>query len=179
MVISGLMASRRSSLRARSKDPLRVTFKSIRIDLQLHIGSFSWRSSRTSSRNRSSRPGWVTNGEILFGAGKMPMMITVAVVVAHHSAVISGTKSVINKSQVVLGDGAARVLPYLLRGRVLFREHNALGSFRLQPCVASGFSSPEDHSTDRASCALSVAQDSAFQHSSRKPEILHALMVGA
>ena len=43
----------------------------------------------------------------------MPMMFTVAVVAAHYSAVISGTKSVINKSQVVLGDGPAVVLPYL------------------------------------------------------------------
>jgi len=43
----------------------------------------------------------------------MPMMVTMTVVVTNHPSVIPGTKSVIDESQVVLDDHAARVLPYL------------------------------------------------------------------
>ena len=68
-------------------------------------------------------------GELLFGADEMPMMITVAVVVAHHPAVISGTKSVIDKSQVVLGDPAARVLPYLFADESCSESTTHLGGF--------------------------------------------------
>src|SRR5271157_2104399 len=98
----------------------------------------------------------------------MPMMITVAVVVAHHPAVISCTKIVIDESQVVLGDRAARVLPYLFADESSSESAAQLGSFvhnLAQPPVFS----PMEHSTDRALYALSVAQDSPFQHSSRKP----------
>ena len=67
--------------------------------------------------------------KLLFGAGEMPMMIAVAVVVAHHPAVISGTKRVIDKSQVVLGDRAARVLPYLFADKSFSESTTHLGRF--------------------------------------------------
>jgi hypothetical protein len=59
----------------------------------------------------------------------MPMMITVAVVVDHHPAIISGTKSVIDESQIVLGDRAATVLPYFFTDDSFSESTTHLGRF--------------------------------------------------
>ncbi len=59
----------------------------------------------------------------------MPMMITVAVVVTQHPAVIPGTKSVVDESQVVPGDHAARVLPCLFANESLSESTAHLGRF--------------------------------------------------
>jgi hypothetical protein len=59
----------------------------------------------------------------------MPMMITVVVVLTHHPAIILGTKSVIDESQVVLDDHAARVLPYLFADDTFPQSTTHLGRF--------------------------------------------------
>ena len=59
----------------------------------------------------------------------MPMMITVVVVVTDHPAVIPGTKSVIDESQVVFGNHAARILPYLLADDSFSESTTHLGRF--------------------------------------------------
>lgn len=59
----------------------------------------------------------------------MSMMITVAVVVTHHPAVIPGTKSVIDESQVVFDDLAARILPYLFADDSFSESTTHLGRF--------------------------------------------------
>ncbi len=59
----------------------------------------------------------------------MSMMITVAVVVTRNPAVIPGTKSVIDESQVVFDDLAARILPYLFANESLSQSTTHLGRF--------------------------------------------------
>src|ERR1022692_1227066 len=70
----------------------------------------------------------------------MPMMmITVAVVVAQHPAVIPGTKGVIDESQVVLDDRAARVLPYLFADDSFSESTTHLGRFVYNLAQPPGF----------------------------------------
>src|SRR5271165_6327000 len=69
----------------------------------------------------------------------MAMMLAVVVVVAHHPAVILGTKSVIDKSQVVLGDRAARVLPYLFADESFSKSTTHLGCLVYNLAQPPGF----------------------------------------
>src|ERR1017187_10709164 len=69
----------------------------------------------------------------------MPMMVTVAVVVTNHPAVIPGTKSVIDESQVVPDDHAARVLPYLFADDSFSESTTRLGRFVYNLAQPPGF----------------------------------------
>ena len=69
----------------------------------------------------------------------MPMMVTVAVVVTNHPAVIPGTKSVIDESQVVPDDDAARVLPYLFADESFSESTTHLDRFVYNLAQPPGF----------------------------------------
>ena len=57
------------------------------------------------------------------------MVITVSVVVTYRPAVVPGTKSVIDESQVVPDDHAARVLPDLFANDSFSESTTHLGRF--------------------------------------------------